>query len=112
MREHVALALSLHNLSYMFSHWSRPTPNSCQGGWVIDSYLHEIWLITPVVLDIKLSREEKTDQRFDIKLTPTLKLFLNVLFLSPSSELGESWVGWLENNLLGEKNSVPPTWTP
>ena len=31
-------------------HWSRPKPNSSQGGWVIDSYLHEILLITPLVL--------------------------------------------------------------
>ena len=33
MREHVALALLLQRLSFMFSHWSRP--NSSQGGWVI-----------------------------------------------------------------------------
>ena len=35
----------------MFSHWSRPKPNASEGGWVIYSYLQEILLITPVVLD-------------------------------------------------------------
>ena len=50
MREHVAWALRLQTLSYMFSHWSRPNPTSSQGGWVIDSHLHKMLLITPVVL--------------------------------------------------------------
>ena len=52
MREHVAWALRLQTLSYMFSHWSRPNPTSSQGGWVIDSHLHKMLLITPVVLGL------------------------------------------------------------
>ena len=46
MREHEALALAvIAKLQLHVSPWSRPKPNSSQGGWVIDSYLHEILLI-------------------------------------------------------------------